>query len=157
MPMAARDLSLGSPRTDRGDVFPSLTPVKLLGYPTEVRFPQATEGAAGTCLPRAHCGRTLQSGEGRHGRGTFSFSAIGVLFPANGAQALSDSETIKSTSVRRATLRLLRGAEKNRTHHCFNPGCHFLGGDVVGGLKPEACSSKNGPSRGGRQQFGIPQ
>src|ERR1700740_3216552 len=27
---------------------------------------------------------------------------------------------------------LLRGAEKDRTHHGFNPGCHLLGGDTVG-------------------------
>src|SRR5579863_9025965 len=27
---------------------------------------------------------------------------------------------------------LLRSAEKNRTHHGFNPGGHLLGGDTVG-------------------------
>src|ERR1700692_1369933 len=81
MPMAARDLSLGSPRTDRGDVSQARRQSNCWDIRNEVRFPQATEGAAGKCLPRAHCGRTLQSGEGRHGRGTFSFSAIGVLFP----------------------------------------------------------------------------
>jgi len=33
---------------------------------------------------------------------------------------------------------LLRGAEKNRIHHGLNSGCHLLGGDTVGGLKPAA-------------------
>jgi len=48
------------------------------------------------------------------------------------------------------TLQLLRGAEKDRTHHGFNSGCHLLGGDAVGGLKPAARGSKNGPGRSGR-------
>src|ERR1700730_15018139 len=50
---------------------------------------------------------------------------------------------------------LLRGAEKDRIHHGFNPGCHVLGGDTVGCLKPAARGSKNGPGRGGRQQCRI--
>src|ERR1700730_6752882 len=45
---------------------------------------------------------------------------------------------------------LLCGAEKNRAHHGFNPGCHLLGGDTVRRLKPAARGSKNGPGRGGR-------
>ena len=45
---------------------------------------------------------------------------------------------------------LLRGAEKNRAHHGFNPGCHLLGGDTVRRLKPAARGPENGPGRGGR-------
>src|SRR5208283_3384645 len=47
---------------------------------------------------------------------------------------------------------LLRGAEKNRTHHGFNPGCHFFRGDAIGSLEPATCGSKNGPGSGGRRQ-----
>src|SRR5882672_9024825 len=50
---------------------------------------------------------------------------------------------------------LLRGAEGDRTHHGFNPGCHLLGGDTVRGLKPAARGSENGPGCGGRQQCWI--
>src|SRR5579862_8269068 len=45
---------------------------------------------------------------------------------------------------------LLRGAEKNRAHHGFNPGCHLFRGDAIGSLEPAACRSKNGPGSGGR-------
>ena len=54
-----------------------------------------------------------------------------------------------------ATVRLLRGAKKDWIHHGFNPGGHLLGGDTVGGLKPSARGSKNGPGRGRRQQVRI--
>jgi hypothetical protein len=49
----------------------------------------------------------------------------------------------------------LRGAEKDRTYHGFNPGGHFLGGDTLWDLIPAARGSKNGPGRGGRQQCRI--
>jgi hypothetical protein len=44
---------------------------------------------------------------------------------------------------------------KERTHDGFNPSCHLLGGDTVGGLKPAARGSKNGPGRSGRPQSRI--
>src|ERR1700674_4392142 len=31
---------------------------------------------------------------------------------------------------------LLNNSEKHGIHHGFNPGCHLLGWDTVGGLKP---------------------
>ena len=79
--MAARDLSLGSPRTDRGDVSQARRQSNCWDIRNEVRFPQATEGAAGKCLPRAHCGRTLQSGEGRTDLDRFVGSRESVSFP----------------------------------------------------------------------------
>ncbi len=36
----------------------------------QVRFPQATQGAAGKCRSRPQCGCALRSGEGRDGSGT---------------------------------------------------------------------------------------
>ena len=48
---------------------------------TKFGFPQATEGAAGKCLPRAHCGRTLQPGEGRTDLDRLAGSRKSVSFP----------------------------------------------------------------------------
>src|ERR1700678_1019086 len=62
---------------------------------------------------------------------------------------------IQKRSFGVATRQLLRGAEKDRTHHGLNRGCHLLGGDTVRGLKPTARSSKNSPGRGGRPQRRI--
>ena len=67
--------------------------------------------------------------------------------PSEGQFELSPFMNRKSV----ATLQLLRGAKKDRTDHGFNPDGHLLSGDTVGGLKPAAGGSENGPGRGGRE------
>jgi len=72
-------------------MFPKLDASQIAGISaTKFAFPKQQKEPLENVSHVLHCGRTLHSGEGRHGRGTFSFSAIGVLFPGNGAQALSD-------------------------------------------------------------------
>ena len=57
----------------------------------------------------------------------------------------------QNEAFRVSTLLLLRGTEKNRAHHGFNPGRHLLRGDAIGSLEPATCGSKNRPGSRGRE------
>jgi helix-turn-helix protein len=78
-----------------------------------------------------------------------------VLVISDWPRELHSQGSFRGDTLHQLRAELLRGAEKEGIHHGFNPGCHLLGGDTVGGLKPAARGSKNGPGCGGRQQCRI--